>query len=100
MKTAYLNAELKEPIYLEPPAGLGEKPRKVWVIHRAVYGLGASGHLWWQLFTRKNRELPGMVPATDDDCVFIVLCRESVLVIAIVVDDILQATNDEQLQMK
>ncbi len=41
-----------------------------------------------------------MVPATDDDCVFIVRHNTSLLGVAKVIDDMLQATNDERLQME
>eukprot|EP00961_Rhodomonas_salina_P035496 477588-Rhodomonas_salina.1 len=48
VKTAYLNAELPEPVYLAPPKGLEnpKNPRQVMRLRKAVYGLAASGRLW------------------------------------------------------
>ena len=53
--TTYLNAELPEPVYLQPSQGLEHPrdPRKVMLLKKAVYGLAASGRLWWQLFVRR-----------------------------------------------
>eukprot|EP00961_Rhodomonas_salina_P255881 3457913-Rhodomonas_salina.1 len=90
VKTAYLNADLPKPVYLRPPKGL--EPLighgKIMLLRKAVYGLGASCRLWWQTFTKKNKEF-GMESITADDCVFKLTCRESTLVVAIVVNDIL-----------
>lgn len=99
IKTAYLNAKLPKPIYMRPPVGLEVGKGKVWKIHRATYGLGATGRLWWQLFAKKNKEF-GMEPVTTDDCAFICRRSDKVLVIAIVVDDILQTGNSEELRLE
>jgi len=98
-KTAYLNAKLPKPVYLRPPKGLESivGNGKVMRLKRAVYGLGASGRLWYQLFTQKNREF-GMTSITADDCVFSVRRGNSILICAIVVDDVLQITNDDSLR--
>mmetsp|Transcript_62744 Transcript_62744/g.130422 ORF Transcript_62744/g.130422 Transcript_62744/m.130422 type:complete len:654 (-) Transcript_62744:429-2390(-) len=98
-KTVYLNTKLPKPVYLRPPKGLesivghGKVMRLVW----AVYGLGASGRLWYQLFTQKNRDF-GMTLITADDCVFYIRRGKSVLICAIVVDDVLQITNNDNLR--
>eukprot|EP00961_Rhodomonas_salina_P282381 3815704-Rhodomonas_salina.1 len=101
VKTAYLNADLPKPVYLRPPKGL--EPLighgKIMQLRKSVYGLGASGRLWWQTFTKKNKEL-GMESITADDCVFKLTRWKSVLVVAIIVDDILMTGNDEGLRQE
>jgi len=48
---AYLQAELKEPIYARPPKGimseLGHNSDKVWEMNRALYGWPPSGRIWF-----------------------------------------------------
>eukprot|EP00961_Rhodomonas_salina_P268725 3631492-Rhodomonas_salina.1 len=68
-------------------------------LRKAVYGLGASGRLWWQTFTQKNKDF-GMTSITSDDCVFSIRRGESVLIVAIVVDDVLMIENDESLRQE
>eukprot|EP00961_Rhodomonas_salina_P155231 2090821-Rhodomonas_salina.1 len=68
-------------------------------LRKAVYGLGASGRLWWQTFTKKNREF-GMTSMTADDCVFKIQSGKSILIVAIVADDVLMIGNDESLRQK
>eukprot|EP00961_Rhodomonas_salina_P023279 312860-Rhodomonas_salina.1 len=71
VKTAYLNAKLEKPVYLRQPKGI--EPiigcGKIMALRKAVYGLGASGRLWWQTFMQKNKDF-GMTSITSDDCVF------------------------------
>jgi hypothetical protein len=106
VKTAYINAELPEPVYLRPPRGLEHQsnPKKVMRLKKAVYGLAASGRLWWKLFVRRNKEF-GMEALTDDETAFIVRRKDpshrdgyTTLVIAIVVDDCLMTGNSEELR--
>ena len=46
---AYLQAELKEPLYVYPPKGLmsehGRDPHRMWELHRALYGWLVSGRI-------------------------------------------------------
>eukprot|EP00961_Rhodomonas_salina_P151306 2036860-Rhodomonas_salina.2 len=102
VKTAYLHAQLPKPIYLRPPRGLEKLlgSGKLLELRKAVYGLGASGRLWWQTFTDKNKEL-GMESITPDDCVFRLTTKDgSVLIIVIVVDDVLIIGNSNELRNK
>eukprot|EP00961_Rhodomonas_salina_P091400 1230789-Rhodomonas_salina.1 len=101
VKTAYLNANLEKPVYLQPLKGI--EPiiggGKIMELQKAVYGLGASGRLWWQTFTQKNRDF-GMTSITSDDCVFSIKQGDSVLIVAIVVDDVLMIGNNESLRQE
>ena len=48
INAAYLNASLKENIYMHQPKGFEEPGQEDKVIHlkRAIYGLRQSGHEW------------------------------------------------------
>lgn len=37
--TAFLNSELEERVYLEPPEGFPEDNDEVWLLKKALYGL-------------------------------------------------------------
>jgi hypothetical protein len=39
ISTAFLHADLKEDVYMEPPPGTGNNPNKVWKLKKAVYSL-------------------------------------------------------------
>eukprot|EP00961_Rhodomonas_salina_P262214 3543703-Rhodomonas_salina.1 len=84
-----LNVKLEKPVYLRQPKGIEPiiGSGKIMALRKAVYSLGTSGRLWWQTFTQKNKDF-GMTSITSDDCVFSVRRGESVLIVAIVVDDV------------
>ena len=42
VETAFLNAELKEDIYVHPPPGLERDDNKVYKLHKSLYGLNQS----------------------------------------------------------
>jgi hypothetical protein len=50
IRTAFLNAELKEDIYLKQPASFEdlEHPDWVWKLEKALYGLKQVGYEWNQ----------------------------------------------------
>jgi len=47
---AYLQADLKDPLYVYPPKGLiqelGQDPNKLWKLNKALYGWPPSGRIW------------------------------------------------------
>jgi len=48
---AYLQADLKDPLYVYPPKGfmqeLGQDPNKIWMLNKALYGWPPSGRIWF-----------------------------------------------------
>ena len=46
VKTAFLNAILKDPIYVIPPKGLDIDPDTVWRLNKCLYGLKGAPHGW------------------------------------------------------
>jgi hypothetical protein len=50
IKAAYLNAELKEDIYMELPEGLNKKG--FCKLNKALYGLKQSGRMWNETFNK------------------------------------------------
>ncbi len=52
--------------------------------------------LWWQVFKSKNREFR-MEPITADNCMFRIREGQSILIVAIVVDNVIMVGNNEVL---
>ena len=46
VKTAFLNGDLTEEIYLQPPDGFEDSEGKVWRLHKALYGLKQAAQAW------------------------------------------------------
>eukprot|EP00961_Rhodomonas_salina_P230615 3116368-Rhodomonas_salina.1 len=98
VKTAYLNAVLANAVYMHPPKGLG-RGKKLLRLKKCLYGLKISAKRWHETVVAKVKAF-GMTAVTSDDCVWTITRGNSVLHIVIVVDDFLQATNDESLRQE
>jgi hypothetical protein len=48
IKTAFLNGELKEEIYLKPPPGANIDKALVWCLLKPLYGLKQARRQWYQ----------------------------------------------------
>ena len=83
--TAFLNALLKEVIYIEPPEGY-EEPEYCWRLHRALYGLKQSPREWYDTLSSWLTE-QGFIRLESDHSVFV--NRRTKLVVPIYVDDLL-----------
>ena len=46
--SAYLNSDLHEEIYLQPPEGVPLKLATVWLLKKALYGLKEAGLEWFE----------------------------------------------------
>eukprot|EP00961_Rhodomonas_salina_P204964 2766940-Rhodomonas_salina.3 len=84
---------------LQPP-GLEHlfTPGKVLRLKRPVYGLSQSGRVFYKLLAAAMRDF-GFKSVTDagDDCVWRLMCCYSELIVATVVDGMIQVTNDDTL---
>ena len=70
IKAAYLNAELKEKIYLKIPKGdKNFNTGKYWLLKKALYGLKQSGRAWNREITKFFKEI-GLIKLDTDECIF------------------------------
>ena len=95
VKTAYLNAELEEEIYVKPlPVFPDETPEhvgKVFRLQRALYGLRQDGREWFLKFSSTMKQL-GFTQSLADPGVYIKYKDDQIDIILIVyVDDIIAA---------
>ena len=68
IKAAYLNAKLKEDIYMEIPEGL--KRKGFCKLNKALYGLKQSGRMWNETFNKVLISL-NFKRFISDPCVYI-----------------------------
>lgn len=85
VKTAFLNAELEEEIYVRPPPPYSLPRGKAWRMTRALYGFKQSPRAWYNKLSAELNRLNFRASAYDH-CVFVHESEQ--LIIVIHVDDI------------
>lgn len=90
IKTAFLNGDLEEEIFMKQPPGyqLSEYPDQVCRLNRSIYGLKQSPRAWRQKMASTLAEL-GFVPCNSDPGLFVNKSSDWFLVILLYVDDLL-----------
>lgn len=89
VKTAYLNGNIDEEIYLRPPTGYeGDYGGNVLRLQKALYGLKQAGLRWHETITSYLNEL-NFKKSMHDPCLFIKTDGQLQALIALYVDDIL-----------
>jgi hypothetical protein len=92
VKTAFLEAELEEDIYVRPPEGY-ESPGVVYKLARALYGLKQSSRAWNKRLGAALHKY-GFHPLTSDTCVFKKTTRGKVTLVGVYVDDLIVTGDD------
>ena len=95
VKTAFLNGELDEEIYMSQPMGFEVKGQdcKVCKFKRSIYGLKQSSRQWYFRF-HDSIISHGFEMIEEDHCVYLKHSKKSVLILSLYVDDILIVGND------
>ena len=93
IKTAFLNGDLKENVYMKQPFGYDDNSGKVCKLVKSLYGLKQASRCWNQKFTSFIRKFDFKV-CESDPCVFIKIKTGGLTIIAIYVDDGLIVSND------
>jgi Reverse transcriptase (RNA-dependent DNA polymerase)/gag-polypeptide of LTR copia-type/Integrase core domain/GAG-pre-integrase domain len=95
VKSAYLNGDLEEEIYMHQPEGYAApgKEQHVWKLNKSLYGLKQAGRTWHHKIdvALKRR---GFTTLDADHCVYVRRRTDSVIIIALYVDDLLIASNN------
>ncbi|CEL60572.1 Retrovirus-related Pol polyprotein from transposon TNT 1-94 OS=Nicotiana tabacum PE=2 SV=1 [Rhizoctonia solani AG-1 IB] len=94
VKSAFLNAELDEDVYMEQPEGFVEPGREDWVckVERGLYGLRQSPLMWYRRLTKAFKSI-SLIRTKADPCVFMVQEGEDFAFVVVHVDDSLVAAN-------
>lgn len=96
---AFLQSDLKETIYMEPPAGYSVEIGKVCKLNKALYGLKQTSRVYNMKLSEALNNF-GLVKSAADSCVFHMLKDDEMLVVAIYVDDLLIFSNNTKLMTK
>lgn len=95
IKTAFLNGDLPEEIYMKQPEGFQDDSQRVCRLKKSLYGLKQSPRCWNRKFTYFLKEY-GLKASDADSCIFYKETNNSMLYLAIYVDDGLVASHDEK----
>lgn len=99
VKTAFLNSDLDEEIYLEPAEGYQCDDGHVWRLRKALYGLKQASRSWYDNL-RVFLESQGFYQGEADYCLFSKgsVDGDDLMIVLVYVDDILVfAAHDEDL---
>lgn len=95
---AYLNADLKVPVYVQPPPEIDMfPPGTVLLVTKALYGLAESGRRWHECLTMALQEM-GYKQAFHDCCTYHRVQNGSPVYVGVHVDDSLCVGKREHLE--
>jgi len=93
IKTAFLNSDLEETIYLAPPEGSGIPSNMVLLLRKSLYGLRQSPRNFNKAFDKWLRE-ERFTPTTADPCIYTRRTGSTFMMLSLHVDDQLIACNN------
>jgi len=98
VKTAFLNGELNDEIYIDQPLGFKTKgqERKVCKLKRSIYGLKQASRQWNIKFHQVILK-DGFTMMEEDHCVYLKCSNNSFIILSLYVDDILIAGNSKEM---
>ena len=97
VKTAFLNGNLNEDIYMQQPEGFKAKGKEHMVckLQRSIYGLKQASRSWNIRFDQAITSF-GFEKSPDEPCVYKRIQAQKVVFLVLYVDDILLIGNDKQ----
>ena len=98
VKTAFLNGNLNEDIYMQQPEGFKAKGKEHMVckLQRSIYGLKQASRSWNIRFDQAITSF-GFEKSPDEPCVYKRIQAQKVVFLVLYVDDILLIGNDKQV---
>jgi hypothetical protein len=70
VKNAFLNSDLSEEVYIQPPPIYDHLPHKVCQLRRALYGLKQAPQAWFAKFSSTIAQI-GFVSSPYDSALFV-----------------------------
>lgn len=95
--TAFLQGDLKEEIYMKQPEGLEDGTERVCRLHKSLYGLKQASRTWNEKLNQSLIEA-GLKCSKVDTCVYYHVHEDTIIVVAIYVDDLLIFSNNQRLR--
>lgn len=96
VKTAFLNGNVDEELFLELPKPMAQ-PGKVALLHRSLYGLKQSPRQWYKKLEAALLNV-GFEKSLSDESLFILTRDDEKCFITVYVDDLLVVTSNSNLQ--
>ena len=95
VKTAFLNGNLEEEVYMEQPEGFkkGNTNKLVCKLKKLIYGLKQASRQWYLKFNRIITSF-GFSENPVDHCIYLKVSGSKFIILILYVDDILLASND------
>jgi len=93
VKNAFLNGDLSEEVYMQPPPGLSSPPNKVCRLRRALYGLKQAPWAWFAKFSANVSRL-GYSISSYDSALFIRRTDRGIILLLLYVDDMIITGDD------
>lgn len=94
VKSAFLNGELKEELYMKQPEGFAVGDQ-VWRLRKTLYGLKQAARSWNMLLTNCLMST-GFVQSDADECLFIKRTEKGISFLTCHVDDFLLASSEPE----
>lgn len=94
VKTAFLNGDLEEDVFMKQPIGYDDGSGKVCKLLKSLYGLKQASRCWNKKFTSFIQKF-NFVASKSDPCVFVRNNSRGMMILAIYVDDGLIIAKDK-----
>eukprot|EP00253_Pinus_taeda_P026686 PITA_26686 len=96
VKSAFLNGDLEEEVYIEQPDGfiLGNDPKLVCRLRKALYGLKQALRVWYYRFDKYLHQ-QGFSKGSADSNLYTKFDNDKLLILVVYVDDIIFGSNEE-----
>lgn len=100
-KTAFLNGELQETIYMKQPPGfiVEEKENHVCLLRRSIYGLKQSARVWNKAIQQVLLDA-GYIQSKNDPCLYVLTDEGKSCYVLIYVDDLIIASKYDKLLLE
>ena len=93
VKNAFLNGELSEEVYMQPPPGLSVNSNKICHLQRALYGLKQAPRAWFAKFSSTIFRL-GYTASPYDSALFLRRTDKGTILLLLYMDDMIIIGND------
>ena len=95
VETAFLQGELQEELYIEPPQGFVEGS-KVCKLNKAIYGLKQAAYAWYHTIRQALAEM-NFKASLLEPCIFYKHSEEDKIVVTLYVDDLILFSSNRSL---
>ncbi|KAM3366315.1 hypothetical protein ACQJBY_015641 [Aegilops geniculata] len=95
VKNAFLNGELREEVYMQPPPGYSVPDGMVCHLRRSLYGLKQAPRAWFERFASVVTAA-GFSPSAHDPALFVHLSSRGCTLLLLYVDDMIITGDDSE----